>query len=120
MSNATIKPAIQAIDSNDGYVEDTPLDEATIDSSVAIDSTYKPIQSVPSAEQRLMEWDSNDEKNASFPDFIVKSLQESIKETALSEGIIIIGDADDYHNLASEFARQDLYKLPMIVQKSRK
>ena len=51
MSNATIKPAIQGIDSNDGYVEDTPLDEATIDSSVAIDSTYKPIQSVSSAEQ---------------------------------------------------------------------
>ena len=117
MSNATTKPAIQTMNKNDGYVEDTPVDEATVDSSVAIDSTYKPIQSVSSAEQRLMEWDSNDEKNASFPDFIVKSLQESIKETALSEGIIIIGDADDYHNLASEFARQDLYKHAELVAK---
>lgn len=65
---------------------------------------YTPIRSIAEAEQRLSAWDSNNESTADFPNFIINAINNQ------TEVQLIYGDSDDYHNLAAEFARKDLYK----------
>lgn len=62
--------------------------------------------SVSDAEQMLEEWAKDPSIDKSLPELIVHAIDTSGK---------IFGSAVDYHNLASEFARQDLYKNARIV-----
>lgn len=60
-----------------------------------------PIMSVSDAEDRMEGWVLSDEFDADLPEFILRSLSDKEQR--------IYGSADNYHNLASEFARKDLY-----------
>ena len=65
---------------------------------------YTPIRSIADAEQRLSAWNPNNESTTDFPNFILNSVNTQ------TSGQFIFGNSSEYHNLASEFARNDLYK----------
>lgn len=72
--------------------------------------SFSPIVSITDAEARMIEWD----KSSSLPDFILDSLEKDNERSETAERIIF-GSADEYHNLASEFARNSLYKGASII-----
>ena len=70
--------------------------------------------SISDAEKRMTEWN----KTTSLPDFILDSLEQDSRKAKEGIGRVIFGSADEYHNLASEFARNSLYRGATIIAAS--
>ena len=62
--------------------------------------------SISDAEQLMLEWEKSLSSDKSLPERIVRAVDTSAT---------IFGTSEEYHNLASEFARHDLYKNARII-----
>lgn len=67
---------------------------------------YAKIRSIDEANDLLVAWSSENKEMTDFPDYVLDSLMKNES---------IFGNANEYHNLACEFARKSLYRHAEMV-----